>query len=191
MIFRGLCLRRTAMGVIDDLKSLAEIVRQDMHAEEERKNREEDEKKAIFLKCPYCGAQNRIIWKEGALPKCPNCGGEYNNQEAEALRKAVTPSVQTQQDRSGPEREEMGFASWLRKNRMFKLLFIMIGVLLIIAVVVSIAGKGSFSMHMSSDFNVHLSGGTGQEKGQKEQTGQEPADHEEGGRQEESRQNET
>ena len=39
------------------------------------------DKQEVELECPYCGTRNKIVWKEGVLPSCPNCGGTYQVQE--------------------------------------------------------------------------------------------------------------
>jgi predicted RNA-binding Zn-ribbon protein involved in translation (DUF1610 family) len=36
------------------------------------------ENETVELECPYCGTRAKIKWKEGMLPKCEACGGEYD-----------------------------------------------------------------------------------------------------------------
>ena len=57
-------------------------------------NMDDSDTKAVFLKCPYCGAQNKIIWREGALPRCPSCGGEYDSSQVEEQKKAVAEAAE-------------------------------------------------------------------------------------------------
>ncbi len=37
------------------------------------------------LQCPYCGSHNKIVWTSGPLPKCPNCGGEYEKVATDTI----------------------------------------------------------------------------------------------------------
>ena len=68
------------------------------------------------LVCPYCGTRNKIIWKEGVLPKCPNCGGEYEDVQVDNVYKGK-PGVQTVSDDSSPMNSKF---SWL--SRIFVIL---------------------------------------------------------------------
>ena len=36
------------------------------------------ENQAMELTCPYCDSKSKIVWTEGALPRCPVCGGQYD-----------------------------------------------------------------------------------------------------------------
>ena len=129
------------MAFFDDMKDVIHEAKSLFPEENaENKNRDDNDTKTVFLKCPYCGTQNKIIWREGALPRCPYCGGEYNVSQAEEQRKPVAePGV-----------------PWHKKFRIHIILVAMLLIISIFAAIYLALGGGPMSMRMDSNFEIHI-----------------------------------
>ena len=132
------------MAFFDDIKDVIHEAKALFPDENAGRNTDDSDTKAVYLNCPYCGAQNKIIWREGALPKCPSCGGEYDRSQVEEQRKAVT------QPASEPK------VPWHKKFRIHIILVAMMLMMVIFAAIYLAFGGSSMSMHMDSNFEIHI-----------------------------------
>ena len=149
------------MAFFDDLKDViheAKSLFPDENAE--NINMDDSDNKAVYLKCPYCGAQNKIIWREGALPVCPYCGGEYDSSQVEEQRKAMVEAAEKRRAAaealSGRDESPGPKVPWHRKFRIHIILVAMVLVISIFAAIYLALGGKSMSMHMDSNFEVHI-----------------------------------
>ena len=153
------------MAFFDDLKEViheAKDLFPDGNAE--NANLDDSDTKAVYLKCPYCGAQNKIIWREGALPRCPSCGGEYDSAQVEEQKKALAEAAEKK--RAAAEAAALSRRNAVSEpdvpwHKKFRIHIILVSALLIISIFAAIylaLGGKSMSMHMDSNFEVHIGG---------------------------------
>lgn len=75
------------MALSDGLRGMAALAKQaaaDRRAQKERKQQGWNIADAV---CPSCGSRSRVVWKQGAAPKCPSCGGDFDLDRAARKRR--------------------------------------------------------------------------------------------------------
>ena len=151
------------MGFFDEIKDVIHEAKT-LFPDENAGNgtMDDNETKTVYLKCPYCGAENKIIWKEGVLPKCPYCGGEYDSSQVEEQRKAMLEAAEKRRAAADAAAlSKMNAASepkvpWHKKFRIQIILGIMMLILAIFAAIYMALGGKPMSMHMDSNFEIHI-----------------------------------
>lgn len=122
----------------------------DLNADEKKKQEEQEKaKNTVLLTCPYCGAKARVVWKEGVLPKCPNCGGMFDLDEESWNR--MKPKY------SEPEKPAAKSSMFSKGSKsIFMIMGVVVVILLAIAAFLMISHKGG-NFHMGGDANFEIS----------------------------------
>lgn len=65
----------------------------------------QEENDILQFECSYCGTQVKAKWKEGPLPKCPNCSAQLSSMDMDVIERSVfdtfnyTPNPQEYRER--------------------------------------------------------------------------------------------
>jgi len=144
------------MSFSDDFHDMINIAKHVFDDDNDNKEKKEVKaKKTIQLECPYCGSKNRIAWEEGVLPRCPNCGGNYEISAADLKRMAAeqqAPAPDPSLNARPPK------PSFFEKNRIL-IIAVVIVIVLAIAGGLFAAISGSKDIHMKGDATFELSVG--------------------------------
>ena len=142
------------MSLHDDLRDLMDLAGKAMSDKKAEKQRKEEERRKIQLICPYCGSVSLYTLEEGNLPKCPNCGSPFDEENEQLKKIREEREQEVEAERRVYEAQAIEKARTKSRIRRYIIIGILVIVLLIAAVILAKLNGGS--LKINGGFNFHV-----------------------------------
>lgn len=144
------------MSLHDSLEEIRELASMVMEDKKKEKEKEEQERRTVELVCPYCGVRSRIVWEDGRLPACPNCGASFDADDPQLVKAREQRMRQLEMDDRVQEQMALESAKTKKTIKRFIIFGIVMMVILAALVIVANLNGGSLNFVGDGSFNFHI-----------------------------------